>query len=275
METHRSDITKVFKKLKLIRGDNKNLIDIPYIETLCGKYYGENILEGFCANTEILCNGNMDNDEIYIRSFYNMCVQDNAIIFDITSQEKVNIPHMTLVNLKDILFKKLKLGKACDVFKLTVEHLRFAGDKTLTQLLRLLNLIIDNISCLSEPQLNTAVASVIYKMKDKKVTHHKSFRLVRVSPMIGRLVDEHIRPVLVATTKPKQNPSQYGFTEHVTYLMGALQRHECEKYCLDMKKTFFACSLDGESAFEVVNRSIQTVVSKQGSKLVQVASCPG
>ena len=29
-------------------------------------------------------------------------------------------------------------------------------------------------------------------------------------------------------------------------------------YCLDMKKTFFGCSLDGDSAFEVVNREIQT-----------------
>ena len=40
--------------------------------------------------------------------------------------------------------------------------------------------------------------------------------------------------------------------------MGALQRHEAEQFCLDSKKTFFGCSLDGDSAFEVVNRSILT-----------------
>ena len=39
--------------------------------------------------------------------------------------------------------------------------------------------------------------------------------------------------------------------------MAALQRHECEKYCIDMKKTFMGRSLDGESAFEVVDRGIQ------------------
>ena len=39
--------------------------------------------------------------------------------------------------------------------------------------------------------------------------------------------------------------------------MGALQRHEVEKFCLDNKLTFFGCSLDGESAFEVVDRKIQ------------------
>ena len=39
--------------------------------------------------------------------------------------------------------------------------------------------------------------------------------------------------------------------------MGALQRHEAQKYCIDNKKTFFGCSLDGDSAFEVVCRTIQ------------------
>ena len=54
-------------------------------------------------------------------------------------------------------------------------------------------------------------------------------------------------------------PIQYGFTEGVTtYLMGGLQRLESEQHCLDLKKTFFCCSLDGDSAFEVVNREILT-----------------
>ena len=39
--------------------------------------------------------------------------------------------------------------------------------------------------------------------------------------------------------------------------MGTLQRHEAQKYCIDTKTTFFGCSLDGDSAFEVVCRTIQ------------------
>ena len=257
METHRNDISKVCQKLKQIRGDKNKKIDIPYIETLCGKYSGHNVLEGFRANTEILCNENLENSILYDGPFYKMCVQDNHIIFEVTSQEVINIPHIRLNNLKDILFKKLKLGKACDVFQLTVEHLRYSGDETLIQILRLVNLIIDNISYLSAPQLNTAVASVVYKGKDKPVTHHKSYRLVRVTPIIGRIIDEHIRPEIYCNNKAKAKPQQYGFTEKVTYIMGALQRPECEKYCLDMKRTYFGCSLDGDSAFEVVNREIQ------------------
>ena len=93
-----------------------------------------------------------------------MCGQGNEIIFEITAQEKVKIP---------------KLGKACDIFHLSVEQLRHAGEETLIQVLRLLNLIIDNISYLSQPQLNTAVDSVIFKVKLKPVTKHKLYKLVQ------------------------------------------------------------------------------------------------
>ena len=73
---------------------------------------------------------------------------------------------------------------------------------------------------------------------------------------IARIVDEHLRPQLVKIVEPIQNDSQYGFTSNTSYLMGALQRHETEKYCVDQKRTFFGCSLDGEAAFEAVNRTI-------------------
>ena len=66
-----------------------------------------------------------------------------------------------------------------------------------------------------------------------------------------------MRPTKVKMTRWQQNINQYGFTENINYLMGALQRYEAEKHCLDNKLTFFGCSLDGESAFEVVDRSIQ------------------
>ena len=193
----------------------------------------------------------------YENQFFTMCEVDNMMILEITAKEDENIPEMKLEDLKEILFKRLKLGKACDIFKLTVEHLRHAGDESLVCVLQLLNMIISNINYLSSNQLNTAIATVIHKGKKKPVTHHKSYRLVRVTPLFGRLVDEYTRPNFVSITRPIQNNNQYGFTAKITYLMAALQRHECEKYCIDMKKTFFGCSLDGESAFEVVNRTIQ------------------
>ena len=71
METHFTDIGRVCQKLKRIRGDNRAKSSTPFIETLCGKYSGENVLEGFCANTEILCNEKDDNQTE--NTFYKMC----------------------------------------------------------------------------------------------------------------------------------------------------------------------------------------------------------
>ena len=77
-------------------------------------YSGNNVLEGFCSNTESLCNNNSD---VLDHEFYKMCLEDNMMIFEIAQQETHNIPHMTLTNLKETLFKKLKLNKACDVYR--------------------------------------------------------------------------------------------------------------------------------------------------------------
>ena len=186
-----------------------------------------------------------------------MCTEDNQIIFELTSNDNIKIPHIALSQLYDIIFKRLKLNKACDIYKLTVEHLRNCGEKSLSVILQLLNSIIDHLNYLSSPQLNTAVATIVFKGKGKSAYKHKSYRQVRVTPLIGRLLDEYLRPVKVGLTRGEQSNNQYGFTEKISYLMGALQRHEVEKFCIDNKVTFFGCSLDGESAFEVVDRSIQ------------------
>ena len=253
MNTFDKNINDIYYKLKKVRGDNTKRTDITMIETLNGTFSGNNVLEGFCSNTETLCKDDANTEH----EFYKMCVEDNIIILDLAKQELEHIPHMSLEVLKDIIFKKLRLKKACDINKLTVEHLRYAGDETLSILLSLLNSIIDNINYLSSPQLNTSVATIVYKGKNKPIHNHKSYRQVRVTPLVARCLHEYIRPNITNITKSIQNNSRYGFTEDITYLMAALQRHEVEKFCIDNKKIFFGCSLDGDSAFEVVNRSIQ------------------
>ena len=129
LDTHESlmasfskDINYVYKELKKHRGEHSNNNDIPYIETLNGTFSDKNVLEGFCSNTETLCNRKTSIED---NPFYKMCIEDNIIIFDIEKDHPtVPIPLMTLERLKMIIFKRLKTGKACDINKLTVEHLR-------------------------------------------------------------------------------------------------------------------------------------------------------
>ena len=130
MDTLKNNPTKIYDKMKKARGENVKGVDIPYLETLSGKYTGESVLEGFASNTEILCN-DKENSNKFDNEICKMFEQDNMIIIDITAEEEVSIPQMDINQLKDILFKKLKLNKACDIFKLTVEHLRNAGDDSL------------------------------------------------------------------------------------------------------------------------------------------------
>ncbi len=65
--------------------------------------------------------------ENFDEEFYQMCIEDNLIIFEFTSNQQEKIPKMSMDDLNKIVFSKLKLNKACDIYKLTVEHIRNAG----------------------------------------------------------------------------------------------------------------------------------------------------
>ena len=93
MECFNSNISQIFTILKKARGDNLGMSEIPFIETLSGTYSGRNVLEGFCSNTELLCNED-DIPENFDNTFYNMCVEDNIIIFELSSQDEIRIPHI-------------------------------------------------------------------------------------------------------------------------------------------------------------------------------------
>ena len=255
METYNKNISDVFKKLKKICGDNMNSMDIPEINTFLGCYTGSNVLEGFRANTQILCNEKEGKN--FSEGFLKRCNEDLIIINEIAKDEDLVIPPITLEKLKEIVHKKLKKNKACDLYQITPEHLKHAGDATLELLCVFINRVLKNLEVLKAPEFKMSIASVIHKGKNKPKNHHKSYRLVRICPMVGRIIDEYIRPMAVEISKPLQSNNQYGFSDNITYLMGALQRHEAQKHCIDNKKTFFGCSLDGDSAFEVVCRSIQ------------------
>ena len=55
----------------------------------------------------------------------------------------------------------------------------------------------------------------------------------RLNKVTNRLLDEYLRPVKIVMTRQQQNINQYGCSENITYMMGALQRHEVEKNCMD------------------------------------------
>lgn len=49
MTTFSQNASQICRKLKQIRGENLKSIDLPFIDTLNGRFSGNNVLEGFCS----------------------------------------------------------------------------------------------------------------------------------------------------------------------------------------------------------------------------------
>ena len=126
METHNKNISDVCKKVKKICGEQMRNTEISEVETFLGCYTGENVLEGFRSNTECLCNEK--DDKNFSDDFLNRCIEDIRIINELSDEEELKIPPITLEKLQHIVHKKLKNNKACDIYHLTPEHLKHAGD---------------------------------------------------------------------------------------------------------------------------------------------------
>ena len=250
-----SNSRSFFNIIKNMRSKKKN--QPPYtLNTPGGTYLGRNTLEGFTVDAEILGQAVSDTTE-FDNEFYKLCVLDNLFVFEFKGDDAISIPEMSFEVLESILNKDMKLGKACDVYQLTVEHLRHAGVTVKRVLLRLINSILKNIFYLTCPQAKKGISSCVFKGKQKPVTESSSYRRITVTPQLGSIIDRYIDPIGEGIFLKVQSSDQYGFTKGVSYLMAAILRGECQRYALDNKQTCYGVSFDGKAAFPSVDRNIQ------------------
>ena len=226
------------------------------LHTPAGTYHGTNVLEGFTADAELLGQA-VDTSPEFDNEFYKICILDNHYIFEFKGEDSVKIPDMKITDLEQILMKEMKLKKACDIYKLTVEHLRYAGDEAKHAILRLLNDIIHNIYFLTCPQIKKGLSTCIHKSKNKPLSDSNSYRRITVTPQIGSILDRYIDPMAEKIFLKHQSSDQLGFTKHISYLMASVERGECQRHAIDTKKTCFGVSFDGKAAFPSVDRNIQ------------------
>ena len=155
--------------------------------------------------------------------------------------DAIRIPKMKINDLENILKKEMKLGKACDIYHLTTEHLCYAGSKAKLVILSLLNNILNNLYYLTCPQVKKGLSTSVYKGKKKPVSDSNYYRRITVSPQIGGLIDRYIDPMAEHIFREVQSSDQLGFTRMVSYLMGAVEQGECQRHALDTKQTCFRC----------------------------------
>ena len=78
---------------------------------------------------------------------------------------------MEISHLNQILHSKMKPGKACNVYQLTVEHLRNSGDNAKLLILNLINRILKNIYYLSCPQIKLGLRNC-HSQRKEEAHHH-------------------------------------------------------------------------------------------------------
>ena len=78
-----------------------------------------------------------------------------------------------------------------------------------------------------------------------------------MTPILGAIIDHYLDPLAESIIRSSQSNNQLGFTSGTSYLLAAIQRGECQRWAIDRKMTCFGVSLDEESAFPSVERSIQ------------------
>ena len=255
MHLNKSDKSRIFARVKKLRG-NYSRTSPSVLHTPVGTFTDTDVLEGFAADAEFLGKSNEGGDW-FDQGFYKLCKLDNLYIFELSCDTPLHIPPMTLTDLNRILKDKMKSGKACDIYQLTVEHLRNCGDKAKQCILAFVNRILFNIYFLSCQQIKLGLGTAIYKSKNKPVDQSSSYRRVTVTPILGAIIDYYLDPMAESIFRPTQSPDQLGFTAGISYLLAAVQRGECQRWAVDKKITCFGVSLDGESAFPSVERSIQ------------------
>ena len=255
MFTKENDRKKHFQLLKKIRGVNSKK-KLTTLVTPSGTYYGEDILEGFANDVEEL-GKHVGESSSYDNEFYRLCVEDNKFIFDFTTENDYKIPEMKIEDLDKIIDKEMKRNKACDIYKLTAEHLKFAGKEARLVILNLMNNIIENIHSLACSQIKAGLGTSVYKSKKKPVSQSSSYRRITVTPQLGSILDRYLDPLAEEIFSHVQSPDQYGFTKNLSYLMASVLRGECQRWALDCKKTCFGVSFDGQAAFPSVDREIQ------------------
>ena len=150
MYSNKYNRNAVYDSLRKSCGEGSKTTSV--LHTPVGFFNGDDILEGFTADAEHLGKPNEDSNQ-FDRGFYNICKLENCYIFDIAADEQVNIPPMTISQLNHILSHKMKPGKACDIYHLTVEHLRHCGPEAKLSVLELINRVLQDIFFLAGPQI--------------------------------------------------------------------------------------------------------------------------
>ena len=148
--------------------------------------------------------------------------------------------------------RHLKNNKACDVFGISAEHLKFASVT-----------ILDIITNITNQTLATGRLPDSFKLgilnpvpKPKKPPKIPSnFRRITITALVGKIVELHLMTLSRPTLDSQQSMLQFGFTRGCSPIFAALTLTEIIADAKDNKEPLIITLMDTSKAFDVVSHN--------------------
>jgi hypothetical protein len=175
---------------------------------------------------------------------------DNLV--DISYALGPKVPPVTEVEVAACL-RKLKTGKAADIYGLTAEHLIYAKDS----LIPLLAVLFSSVFAqgVVPSMFRDGLLLPLLKKPNKPRDIPTNYRGITIIPVIAKLFEVIIVGRVSAIFKRAQSTLQRGFTEDVSPLFAAFVLSETINEHSDTKSELQVALLDAEKAFDRVSHT--------------------
>lgn len=143
-----------------------------------------------------------------------------------------------------------KKGKSPDVSGVTIEHLKYGGNKVFSILVNIINFIFQNV--LITDVCKTSIGCPIYKKGGKPQQDPGSYRRITVTSAIGKILEKLHLNRNKKNISEHQSCLQRGFTEGVSPTVAGLILTELHTEARETKSPLYIAFIDAKNAFDVV-----------------------
>ena len=163
--------------------------------------------------------------------------------------------------LKDI--RGMANNKAPDVYGITKENMVNLTEEGQAIVFPLISNMLEYPELYCKTLANLSVASYLYKGKLKPKDKVTSYRKISIGSFLQKVVDRIMAPSTKHIAKTATQPTQYGFTPGVNYLLCGVLRETLVRRRQNQGKKTFILAVDVQNALSTTSREAQMYELKQ------------